>query len=106
MPGFEEEPDVDELARPKAEILIGKHGLATDRTGSDVDLIVDHRELSLTQGSSIIAVQRNSLKPPGRRRLLLDQLQVLFWKSESQGDGAPMGNEHQDVRVIDWKDTE
>jgi len=73
MPRVEEQPHVDELARPEAMRFVGKVRLELDRAGRLQDLIVDEAERALTQLDRIVlAVGQHRERPLGLLLLLLN----------------------------------
>ena len=54
MPCLEEQPRVDEFARPKLVRLVGKVGLELDRAGGLQDLVVDEPECALIELDRIV----------------------------------------------------
>ena len=65
MPRIEEQPRVDELARPEPMRLVGKIRLELDRAGGLQDLVVDEAELALIELDLVVlAVGEDRERPP------------------------------------------
>src|SRR5207302_9559005 len=87
MPRIEEQPRVDELARPQPMHLVGKIRLELDRAGGLQDLVVDEAERALIQLDRIVlAVGENSERLLGLLLLLLDLRQNRLRQREYQRD--------------------
>src|SRR5258708_15738972 len=72
MPCIEEQPRVDELARPETMRGVGKIRLELDRAGRLQDLVVDEAERALIQLDRIfLAVGENRKRPRALLLLLL-----------------------------------
>ena len=67
--GVDQQPDVDELARPELELAVGKFSLELDGAGGLVDLIVDDPELALLDCRLVVGPEHLDLQgAAGRRR--------------------------------------
>ena len=77
MPRVDEQPCVDELARPQLARLVGKIGLELDRAGGLQDLVVDEAEHALIEQRRIVLiVGEDRERRLGRLLLLLDLRQT------------------------------
>jgi len=73
VPCIDEQPRVDELARPEFVRLVGKIRLELDRSGCLQDLVIHEAEHALTQFHRIIlAIGENRERRLGLFLLLLD----------------------------------
>ena len=73
MPCIDEQPRVDEFARPEPARLVGKIRLELDRAGGLQDLVVDEAEHALIQLDRVVlAVGEDRERRLGFLLLLLD----------------------------------
>src|ERR1700752_5116321 len=85
MPRLEEEPRVDELARPEAMRFVGKIGLELDRSSRLQDLIVDEAERALIQlDPTVLAVGQHRERRLSLFLLLLNLRQSRLRQREYQ----------------------
>src|SRR5882757_8650892 len=106
--GFDLEPHIDELARPKLEIGIGKFGLELERPGGRIDLVVDAGQLAaIDHRYPIIAEHIDSQRALGGGGIDADDL--LLRQAELHRDRLQLGDDDQpgdvsgmdDVALID-----
>ncbi len=82
VPCIDEQPRVDELARPEPTRLVRKIRFELDRAGCLQDLVVDEAEHALIQqGRIVLAVGENSERVLGFLLLLLDLRQIRLRES-------------------------
>src|SRR5712691_11377796 len=104
MPCIDEQPRVDELARPEPVRLVGKIRLELDRPGCLQDLVVDEAELALIQLNRIIlAVGQNRERVLGFLLLLLDLRQNRFRESEDERNRIELRDDDEAIRAR-WAD--
>ena len=83
--GVDQHPHIDELARPKLEIGIGKLGLELHRAGGLIDLIVDHQHLAAVE--RVLAVGRQCVdRQRAFGHALREIRQVLLRQAEEDRD--------------------
>ena len=98
MPGLEQQPCVDELARPEPMRRIGKIGLELDRAGGLQDLIVDEGELAFVElDLVVVAIGEDRQRPLGH--LLLNLRQVGLRQREDHRDRLDLGDHDEAVGV-------
>ena len=98
MPGLEQQPRVDELARPEHMRRVGKIGLELDRAGGLQDLVVDERELALVElDLVVVAIGKDRERPLGH--LLLDFREVGLRQGEDHRDRLDLGDHDEAVGV-------
>src|SRR6185295_14226808 len=84
-PGLEQQPRIDELARPKAVHLVGEVCLELDRTGGLDDLVVDETQRSLVELYAVVlVVGDNGQRTFGLDLMILNLRQDLLRKREDQ----------------------
>ncbi len=100
MPGIDEQPRVDKLARPEPVRLVGKIRLELDRAGCLQDFVVDEAEHALIQEDRIIlAVGENRERRLGFLLLLLDLRQICLRQREYQRNRMELRDDDEAVRV-------
>src|SRR6187200_3599350 len=89
---------MDEFAWPQTLVLVGKRGLEPDRARGLVDLVVDQKQLALTELVSVVLVKRRDLYLTlchgvlHRRQIALRQGENHYGRTE--------GGQHGDRRLI------
>src|SRR5712671_2271718 len=100
MPRIQEQPRVDELARPEPLRLVGKIRLELDRAGRLQDLVVDEAKRAFIQLDRIVlAVGENRERPLGLFLLLLNLRQIRLREREYQRDRLDLSDDHEPIRV-------
>ncbi len=96
--GVEQQPHVDQLARPEPVRGVGELGLEADRAGRLQDLVVDERELAgIELHRIVLAIGLDRELPLGH--LVLNARQVRLRQSEDHRDRLDLRDHHQAVRV-------
>jgi len=99
-PCIDEQPRIDELARPKPVRCVDKIRLELDRARGLQDLVVDEAEHALIeQGRIVLAVGENRERGLGFLLLLLDLRQNRFRESEDQRDRIDLRDDDEAVRT-------
>ena len=76
VPRIEQQPHIDEFARPKPVRRVGKFGLEPDRAGGLQDLVVDQRELAFVELDRVVLAVGEHRERPLGHLLLLNLRQV------------------------------
>ena len=97
---IDEQPRVDELARPEPARFVDKIRLELDRARCLQDLVVDEAEYALVQqGRVVLAVGENRERGLGLLLLLLDLRQIRFRESEDQLNRIDLRDDDEAVRT-------
>ena len=67
MPRVEQQPRIDELARPQQMLRVGKLRLQPDRAGGLDDLVVDQVKRALIELLAVLTVDEDRERPLGQR---------------------------------------
>src|SRR5438445_10287292 len=100
MPGIDEQPRVDKLARPELVRLVVKIRLELDRAGGLQDLVVDEAEHALIQLDRIIlAVGENLERRLCVLLLLLNFRQIGLGQREYQRNRMKLRDDDEAVGI-------
>jgi len=98
LASFDQQPDIDQFARPQPMLGIGEIGLEPYRAAGLDDLVVQHRELALVElGLIVFAVGQDGQR--SFRHRLLDLREAGLGKGENHRDRLELGDHHQTVRI-------
>src|SRR6267154_3080289 len=100
MPRVDEQPRVDQLARPEPLRLVGKIRLELDRAGGLQDLVVDEAQLALIQLDRIVLVKgKDRERRLGLLLLLLDLRQTRFRQREYHRNRIDLRDDDEPVGI-------
>src|SRR5450631_1396487 len=100
MPRIEEEPRVDEFARPQPMSLVRKVGLESYRASGLQDLIVDKTKHALAQLDRIVlTIGKNGERLLGLLLLLLNLRQIRLWECEDERNRLNLRDDHKPIGV-------
>ena len=95
----DQQPDVDEAARPELQFAVGKFGLELDRAGGLIDLIVDDLELAACRPRSCCRRPNASTGSAPLANARVDLAELLLRQGEQHRDRLDLGDDDDAARV-------
>src|ERR1044071_3352658 len=99
MPGGDEEPGIDELARPQMKLFIGEGSFEANSASSGVDLIIDDSECAFVEQGAIVAIDCEDSEFMAGVQLLLNLPQILLGQGEIDGDRTELCDDDEAVGI-------
>src|SRR5262249_27992897 len=94
---FDQQPHVDELARPELQAGVGKLGLELYGAGCGVDLVVDNLDVALVDG--VTGRPKRVDRQGSFGHALVELRQVLLRQVEQHADRLDLGDHHDAIGV-------